>query len=589
MVHPTNYAGDIINRGDVENALRSVLDSEQFSGAEQMSAFLKFIVEKKLDGDQSQIKAYTIAVDALGRDEDFDPQENAAVRVAAGRLRRALALYNAGASNSENNVQIELKPGSYIPQFVPNAAAISFQNAQKHASVIQLDQGKFAKLGFTSEVDSTTYISQKWIILALLVIGIGVIFSLGLNVYSFMQRSENYPVTESHPKQSLPPMDNTMRPRMAASFIAADSSYPNWFNPSEMSESMGVVMARFDDFQFLGVSRDNVVPANLDYHMAVTAHGHGDDIRFLAQLKEYSGGTVLWSTESIIKAPKSGNANIPDLIGRTYAPVASPYGVLYANLSNLPNPRSDLNCVIAGYRYYYAKSTAKHAHARDCAEEMVKQGTRLPSVYAMLTFLYLDEYREDKNTRKRDALEAATKMAERAVLLGPRSARAHQALFAIHKVRGHYSDAKKAIVKAQALNPFDSDIVSDHAAWLISLGDARNGKDLLAKVDDLIDVHPAWLSFYRFLGEHLTNDDEAANVIAQSMDISRAPLLAIAVAINAFREGDIDRSRLALDELVKSEPGFASDPAGRLIRRGFAGNVANLLAKQLKAVGLATN
>jgi len=589
MVHPTNYAGDIINRGDVENALRSVLDSEQFSGAEQMSAFLKFIVEKKLDGDQSQIKAYTIAVDALGRDENFDPQENAAVRVAAGRLRRALSLYNSSAAAGANSVRIELKPGSYIPQFFLNTPSNNAPSENIRPLVTHPSLRKFSHFSFTGQADNSTYIAQKWIILALFLIGIGMIFSLGLNVYSFLLHPENHPVIQSHPRQSLPPMDNTMRPRMAASFTAADSNYPNWFNPAEMSESMGVVMARFDDFQFLGVTRGDKIPANLDYHIAVTAHGHGDDIRFLAQLKEYSGGTILWSTESIIKLPKSGNANLPDLIGRTYAPVASPYGVLYANLSNSPNPRSDLNCVIAGYRYYYAKSAEKHAQARDCAEEMVAQGTRLPSVYAMLTFLYLDEFREDKNTRKRDALEAATKMAERAVLLGPRSARAHQALFAIYKVRGHLSDAKKAIVKAQALNPFDTDIVSDHAAWLISIGNAEGGKKLLAQVDDLIDVHPAWLSFYRFLGAHLTHDDEAANVVAQSMDISRAPLLAIAVAINAFREGDLNRSRLALNELVKSEPGFASDPAGRLIRRGFASDVADLLAKQLKAVGLTSN
>lgn len=117
MTRLSEELGDIFDRQDVEKILDRILASEHFSGAMQLSAFLKYIVTKKLDGQESDIKAYSIAVDALGRDESFDPQENATVRVSAGRLRQVLALYNSSEDARSDKLRINLQPGSYVPSF----------------------------------------------------------------------------------------------------------------------------------------------------------------------------------------------------------------------------------------------------------------------------------------------------------------------------------------------------------------------------------------------------------------------------------------------------------------------------------------
>ena len=44
-------------------------------------------------GNKSRIKAYTVAVDALGKPDTFDPQNDPVVRVLAGRLRSSLSGY----------------------------------------------------------------------------------------------------------------------------------------------------------------------------------------------------------------------------------------------------------------------------------------------------------------------------------------------------------------------------------------------------------------------------------------------------------------------------------------------------------------
>src|SRR5262249_58005353 len=80
----------------------------------QLIAFLRFVVEATLRGERHLIKAYTIAVEALGRGADFDAGADPIVRVEAGRLRRALQRYYAGTTDP---ILIHIPLGHYIPEF----------------------------------------------------------------------------------------------------------------------------------------------------------------------------------------------------------------------------------------------------------------------------------------------------------------------------------------------------------------------------------------------------------------------------------------------------------------------------------------
>ena len=106
---------------DIRAALDRVVASAHLSKSPQLAAFLRFVVAETLAGRAERIKAYTIAADALGRDANFDPQNDPIVRVEAGRLRRALDhYYTDGGSNDP--VVIELPRGHYVPVFRANSA-----------------------------------------------------------------------------------------------------------------------------------------------------------------------------------------------------------------------------------------------------------------------------------------------------------------------------------------------------------------------------------------------------------------------------------------------------------------------------------
>lgn len=117
---------------EVMNALLNILESKSFRSSPQLAAFLKFTVEETLQGKSSGLKAYTIATCALGRDTSFDPQTDPIVRVEARRLRLILDQYYLR-EGPNDNVKIELLPGSYVPNFLPRTESVVDLNEPEEA------------------------------------------------------------------------------------------------------------------------------------------------------------------------------------------------------------------------------------------------------------------------------------------------------------------------------------------------------------------------------------------------------------------------------------------------------------------------
>ena len=108
---------ELPSQSDVQDVLCRVLQADGFAGSEKLSAFLTYIVGQVLEGRADRIKGYTVAVEALGHGPDHDPQADPTVRVLAGRLRQALALYFSGPGRSEP-LRIVVPKGAYVPEFV---------------------------------------------------------------------------------------------------------------------------------------------------------------------------------------------------------------------------------------------------------------------------------------------------------------------------------------------------------------------------------------------------------------------------------------------------------------------------------------
>jgi serine/threonine-protein kinase len=99
----------------VRRQLERALGSANFTRNERLSRFLRFVVERHLDGRDSELKESVIALEVFGK-RDYDPNQDSVVRTEAGRLRARLAEYYVGEGKGEP-VIIELPKGGYVPVF----------------------------------------------------------------------------------------------------------------------------------------------------------------------------------------------------------------------------------------------------------------------------------------------------------------------------------------------------------------------------------------------------------------------------------------------------------------------------------------
>jgi TolB-like protein/Flp pilus assembly protein TadD len=108
-------AGVISESRAVRRQLERALASAKFARSERLSRFLRFVVERHLEGRDEELKESVIAIEVFGT-RDYDPKQDSLVRTEAGRLRARLAEYYLGEGDGDP-VIIELPKGGYVPVF----------------------------------------------------------------------------------------------------------------------------------------------------------------------------------------------------------------------------------------------------------------------------------------------------------------------------------------------------------------------------------------------------------------------------------------------------------------------------------------
>lgn len=111
-----------VERLDAERAeLDAILASGVLGRSNYVVRLLAFVCEKYFEGKTEDVKEYSIAVNALGRAGDFDPQTDTIVRVTAHSLRKRLEEYYRS-DGADHTVHICIPPGHYVPNFIHKEA-----------------------------------------------------------------------------------------------------------------------------------------------------------------------------------------------------------------------------------------------------------------------------------------------------------------------------------------------------------------------------------------------------------------------------------------------------------------------------------
>jgi hypothetical protein len=104
----------------VEGQLERILASPLFGQSKRYAPFLRYVVEKTLEGQEDTLKERTLGIEIFGRAPHYDTSNDPVVRVTAGEVRKRIAQYYHDAAH-QNELWIDLPTGTYVAQFRPAA------------------------------------------------------------------------------------------------------------------------------------------------------------------------------------------------------------------------------------------------------------------------------------------------------------------------------------------------------------------------------------------------------------------------------------------------------------------------------------
>ncbi|HYK88897.1 MAG TPA: hypothetical protein VE398_09010 [Acidobacteriota bacterium] len=118
---------DSISLYEKREALKRLLQSRYFAKARRVSRFLEFVCEQAFLGNAEKLNEYLIGVEIYERGADFDPQQDAIVRVQAHEIRRRLKEYYQE-DGRDDPLRVDFPAGHYVPVFFrPETSPLSSQ------------------------------------------------------------------------------------------------------------------------------------------------------------------------------------------------------------------------------------------------------------------------------------------------------------------------------------------------------------------------------------------------------------------------------------------------------------------------------
>lgn len=106
----------ISNASEIHEELERILETRWLRESHQLSALLRHVVEETIAGRTAGLKEYSLGLEVFHRPADYDPRNDAIVRVQASLLRKRLTAYYEH-EGRDSALRITLPRGGYVPQF----------------------------------------------------------------------------------------------------------------------------------------------------------------------------------------------------------------------------------------------------------------------------------------------------------------------------------------------------------------------------------------------------------------------------------------------------------------------------------------
>jgi len=453
-----------VKNEDVLETVERIVSSEHFLGSARLQSFLRFIVNQTVAEKSKNIKAYTIATEAFGRDASFDAGADPIVRVQGGRLRKSLDLYNA-IEGADDPIRITIPKGSYVPKI---------ERRSKAEQLSITPQGSSCGLGTPLERPVIAIFPCEPIYSAPWQAGFCEVMAEEiLDALSKFQTVDVLPVASS-----MNAMQTTMDPRECGKLVRADFILEGRFcSDSEAS-------------------------------------------RLMIKLISVETGTFVWSKAYDLDLKPSNKLAVQrSTAAAISSEVAQPFGYVHRDVTWASGRRdiNDLNayeCVLQSHLYHAEANQESFDRALTAAKRAVELLPDCGTASANLAELYCEGYRIGRwgVEATLDYLDAAFKSAKTAYQLCSECSVSSMAMADVYFATGEFDQGIEMGRTALVQNPNDHALKIRFGAclayaseWLLSI----------TRLEEALQHQPASLAQFSHL---LTDGKRLAEKYQQSSD-----------------------------------------------------------------------
>jgi tetratricopeptide (TPR) repeat protein len=459
--------------------LQRLLGDERFRASERQRDILIYLAERRFSGHRENVKAYSIALDVLGRPADFDASIDPIVRIEISRLRTTLISYYS-VFGAEFGVSIDIPKGSYVAVFLtcppraerPVEAESISDTSEAAPQVMAINADKPLWAGWKSK--------------ALLICAGSA--ALALAGWMITER----PVITSKPTITL-----------STSAVSPDLQG----DATVTRDSLMTALSQFDTV-IVTTSLGNDLEDHPQYNLELKYYGDDDDRLIWWQLIDHSTGRILKADlEKVYVEGKAPAAVRLELAGAVARKVASAGGAVnIVEVRDAPANALGNACVVRAEVILNTGGDEGIEPVIRCLEQTVVLNDQDVDARATLAKIY---------ALNPDTAKKSLELSRAAVSMNPLSSRANSALMSARFANGRIDAAIDAGNRALVLNPNDAGTAATLGLVLFSAGYWKAATNLAQESVAMDETPPRNASLVLALEAYRTGEWEQASLHAE--------------------------------------------------------------------------
>lgn len=516
--------------------LDRLLQDSRFRVTERQKDILRYLANSRFDGCEGGVKAYSIALDVLGRTSDFDASTDPIVRIEISRLRSSLDSYYEAFGNI-SSVSICIPKGMYIAVFQKTQASEAPSEGERNANdLVSLDKAFLPPKDAEATDGNSTW---AWI---------G--GSLALTIALAASAVANVLWSEDNP-------DLIKKPIIHLSIDAADREMMNEAN--QLRDALTTALTRFGTLTVASTSSGKSLATKeigRRYELQMKYYRAGEAPKIWWQIVESDRELVLKSgVEAVDDNSMNVNAMREQVAGRLASRLASARGIINT-IEITQNPKQALgnNCLLRAENALDQVGAEALAVSGKCLEQTIAKSGDEADATALLSRVML----AGKDAAQDPAIRMkALSLAKRAVSLAPNSDRTQLALMAAQFADGNVGAAILAGNRAVELNPYNTDNIAK-LAFILYLGDDRDAGVALARevVESNAEEPPSEAMLVLALNAYRSAQYSEASLFAER--ITGTDFLVAVLRTAALAQLNVPSAQSRLSQLPDTQSNFAA-------------------------------